>query len=251
MAISWIARKQITYFLIFVIVVLVAGFFIWQSATKPTCFDGKQNQGEEGVDCGGPCKNPCLGEVKEPLVLWTKFFEISQGKYDTIALIENPNLFLGLSSVKYQFKLYNKDNVLIAFRDGETFINPGETFPIFETNIDTGRRVPSRAFIELEKNLNWERTGKEKPQLVVSKKQFSNLPPFPRLDATINNKSISSVDNIFAVAILYNKDKNAIAVSATKIDSIQGGASWDISFTWPQPFSEEPSSIEIFLRTSS
>ena len=25
----------------------------------PTCYDGIQNQGEEGIDCGGPC-NPCL-----------------------------------------------------------------------------------------------------------------------------------------------------------------------------------------------
>ncbi len=250
MAISWTVKKQLTFFALFLLAISIVIVIILTKLATPTCFDNKQNQEEEGVDCGGPCKNQCLGEVKETLVLWTKFFEISKGKYDTIAFIENPNLFLGLPSVKYQFKLYDKDNVLIAIRDGETFINPRETFPIFETNIDTGQRVLSRAFVEFEKNINWERTEKEKPQLVVSKKQFSNLLPFPRLDATINNKSISSVDNIFAVTILYNKDKNAIAVSATKIDSIQGGASRDISFTWSQPFSEEPSSIEIFLRTS-
>lgn len=250
MAISWTVKKQLTFFALFLLAISLVIVIVLTKLATPTCFDNKQNQGEEGVDCGGPCKNQCLGEVKEILVLWTKFFEISQGKYDTIALIENPNLFLGLSFVKYWFKLYDKDNVLIAIRDGETFINPGETFPIFETNIDTGQRVLSRAFIEIEKNLNWERTGKEKPQLVVSKKQFSSQPPFPRLNAAINNKSIFSVDNIFAVAILYDKDKNAMAVSATKIDNLQGGASRDISFTWSQPFSEEPSSIEIFLRTS-
>jgi len=251
MAISWAVKKQLTFFTLFLLAISLIIAIILTKLAAPTCSDNKQNQGEEGVDCGGPCKNQCLGEVKELLVLWTKFFEINQGKYDTIALIENPNLFLDLSSIKYQFKFYDKDNVLIAIRGGETFINSGETFPIFETNVDIGQRVPSRVFIEFEKNINWERTGKEKPQLVVSKKQFSNLPLFPRLDATINNKSISSVDNIFVVAILYDKDKNAMAVSATKIDNLQGGASWDISFTWSQPFSEEPSSIEIFLRTSS
>ena len=26
-----------------------------EDAPEPTCFDGKQNQGEEGIDCGGPC----------------------------------------------------------------------------------------------------------------------------------------------------------------------------------------------------
>jgi len=29
----------------------------------PTCYDGKQNQGEEGIDCGGPCYTGCM--VKE------------------------------------------------------------------------------------------------------------------------------------------------------------------------------------------
>jgi hypothetical protein len=33
-------------------------FSIFQDSTSPTCTDNKQNQGEAGVDCGGPCK-PC------------------------------------------------------------------------------------------------------------------------------------------------------------------------------------------------
>jgi hypothetical protein len=44
----------------------------------PTCFDGIKNQGEEGVDCGGPCK-PCVvkyvkvPEIEKPLVLIRHF----------------------------------------------------------------------------------------------------------------------------------------------------------------------------------
>ena len=30
------------------------------SCAEATCFDGIQNQGEEGVDCGGPC--PACGK---------------------------------------------------------------------------------------------------------------------------------------------------------------------------------------------
>ncbi len=28
-------------------------------STEPSCRDGVRNQGEEGVDCGGPCRKPC------------------------------------------------------------------------------------------------------------------------------------------------------------------------------------------------
>jgi len=249
MAISWTARKQITYFLIFAIVVFVAVYFIWKGATKPTCFDNKQNQSEEGIDCGGPCPKKCLGDVKELIVLWSKFFETSKGKYDIAALVKNPNLFLSISSLKYKFKIYDKDNILIAVKEGETFITPGETFPIFETNVGVGLRTPGQAFIEFEKSPQWERTEKEKSPLVVSKKQFFNNPPFPRLIITLENKSISVVNNISVAAMLYDKDKNAQGVSLTKIDSLAGESSQEVVFTWPRLFDEEPSSIEIFFRT--
>ncbi|MCX6731867.1 MAG: hypothetical protein NTX55_02685 [Candidatus Parcubacteria bacterium] len=149
MAISWTARKQITYFLIFAVIVLGAIYFVWKGATKPTCFDNKQNQGEEGIDCGGPCPKKCLGEVQNLIVLWTRFFETSPGKYDMAALVKNPNLFLSISSLKYTFEIRDKDNLPIINKDGETFITPGETFPIFETNVDVGSRTPGQAFIEL------------------------------------------------------------------------------------------------------
>ncbi|MBD3309741.1 hypothetical protein GF351_00830 [Candidatus Woesearchaeota archaeon] len=34
-------------------------FRVIKPAAQPTCSDGIQNQGEAGVDCGGPCPSPC------------------------------------------------------------------------------------------------------------------------------------------------------------------------------------------------
>src|SRR5690606_2026481 len=36
-----------------------AGWAATISCATPSCSDGIQNQGETGVDCGGPCPNPC------------------------------------------------------------------------------------------------------------------------------------------------------------------------------------------------
>jgi len=246
MAIPWTVKRQITYFLVFVVIIFTAAYFIWKGVTKPTCSDGRRNQGEEGIDCGGPCQEKCLGEVKELYTDWTKIFEISKGKYDVAALIKNNNLFLALPSLKYQFKFYDKNNILIGIKEGKTFITPGEIFPIFETGVDVGSRIPSRVFIEFENNPGWQRIEKEKPSLVVSKKQFFNEPPFPRLAVTLENKSVVPVYNIFIAAILYGKDKNVQGVSVTKIDAISGESSEEIVFTWPQIFSEELSPDILF-----
>lgn len=251
MAIEWTTKRQLTYLAVLLLVIVIVIVIVFIMAAAPTCFDAKQNQNEEGVDCGGPCPKKCLGEIKEPIILWSKFFKIKEGRYDAVSLVQNQNIFLFVPSVKYQFKLYDKNNILIAVREGETFLNSGETFPIFETNIDVGNRVPERVFIEIEKNIQWQRLDKEKekPQLVVSRKEFLNIEPFPRLVAAVSNKSIFNVENISAAAILYDKDKNAKGASVTKIDSISGGGSYEAVFTWPSPFSEEPAVSEIFLRT--
>lgn len=248
MPIPWTVKKQLTYLSVLALFVAGALFFAWLSATKPTCFDNKQNQGEENIDCGGPCE-ACLGEIRNLIVVWSKEFKLEGGEYEAAALVKNPNLFLGAPSLKYRFKIYGDNNILIAVREGETFINPGEQYVIFESGIDTGERVPKSAFIELEENPEWERIEKEIPQIVVSGKEFFNE-PYPRLMVDISNKSVFPVSDISAVAVLYDGDGNAKAVSSTKIKSIEGDSSRRIVFTWPSPFPEEYSSSDVFLRTN-
>ena len=229
-------------------VVFIIIFLLWNFLTQPTCFDGERNQNEENIDCGGPC-DPCIGATKDLIITWTKFFKLKDGKYDVASLAENPNLFLGLTSLKYKFKLYDDKNILIAVRAGETFVNPGEQYVIFENAIDTGFRVPKRAFIEFTADPVWKRVEDERPKLVVSKKIFNNE-PFPRLTVEISNSSFFSVENIYAAVLLLDENKSVKGVSTTKIDFIEGEGTRQAVFTWPDPFFEEPDSSEIFLRPS-
>lgn len=249
MAISWTAKKQLFVFFIVCAVIIIAVLLFLLSLGNPTCFDGRRNQGEKGIDCGGPCE-PCVGEVKNLIIHWSKIFKLKNGNYEAAALIDNPNLFAGLPSLKYKFHIYDEKNVLIAIKSGKTFINPDERFLIFETSIEVGERIPKHAFLEFEGRPEWKRIEKEKPQIVVSKKQFFNSEPFPKLIIGINNKSLFSAENIFLAAVLYGKDQNAKAVSVSKIDYIGGGSSKEAVFTWPEVFLEEPASSEIFIRVS-
>ena len=247
MPIPWTAKRQLTYLGFLALIVTIALFFVWRSVTAPTCFDGKQNQDEEGVDCGGSCA-PCLGEINDLITIWSKPFELENGRYDAAALVENPNLSLSLPFFKYKFKLYDANNILIALREGESFFNPGEQYVIFETDIDTGKRIPKKAFVEFQTNLDWKKLEKEDLTLIISKKGFVNE-PYPRLSIEIENKSLFPVKDVRSAAVLYDENKNAVAVSTTVIDSIGGESLHPVVFMWPQSFEEQPSSSEIFLRT--
>ena len=170
MAISWAAKKQLTFFLVFLIIIIGAAVGFWLKIAAPSCTDGKQNQGEKGVDCGGPCAKECLGEIKDLAVLWSKPLKVSGSNYDAVALAENRNLFLSAKSVRYQFKFYDDRNILIASREGEIFVNPGQKFALFENSIDVGAREPAKVFLEFQKNINWEIYKGENLGLIVVKR---------------------------------------------------------------------------------
>ncbi len=248
MAIPWTVKKQLTFLSAFILIIVAGLFLIFISLNKPSCSDGKQNQAEEGIDCGGPCQ-ACLGRVRDIIVVWSKVFKLDNGKYEAAVLVKNPNLSLALPLVNYKIKLYDRKNILVAVREGETFINPGGEYVFFETNIDVGKRFPVKAFVEFNKNLKWEKIETKIPQIVVSSKSFTPL-PFPRLSAEISNTSIFPVEGVFAVAVLYDKDGSVMAVSSTKIKSIEGNSAYPVVFTWPTPFEKKAVSSHIFLRVN-
>jgi hypothetical protein len=246
---AWRERKQALYFILFAAIVsaVIAGI-VWYFWPAPTCFDGRKNGGEEGIDCGGPC-TPCLKDVKDISVLWVRFFKNRENSYDVAALIENPNLFGGIPSLGYKFELYDANNIPIAERKGSTFINPGERQIIFESDIDVGNRDLYRVYIEFDQQKNWKYIEKEKSFLSVIKKDFINF-PFPRLSSEIRNDSLFDVRDVFVNAVLYDDGGNAIGVSSTKIDLIKADSSQSADFTWPQPLDKAPASIEILPTTN-
>lgn len=250
MRLSWSARRQLLYLLAILFVFAIGAIFVYLKIAAPTCFDGKQNQKEQGIDCGGQCKRECLGVIKEPVILWVKPLKVVGGVYDVVAVAENRNLFLSAQSVKYQFKLYDERNILIASKEGETFINPGRKFAVFDHGIIAGSRVPARAFLEFQKDIEWEIYKGENLGIVVSKKEYSDLPR-PSLSVTVENKTLADVKELVATAIIYGNDDNAIAASAMKIGEIKGGSSAEVFFTWPEKFDQKYARDEIFLSAKS
>ena len=57
---SYKSRKQFFYGIIYLVIfgLIGAGIYFALTSKEATCFDGIQNQNEEGVDCGGSC-NTC------------------------------------------------------------------------------------------------------------------------------------------------------------------------------------------------
>lgn len=248
---TWSDKRKLMYAVtVFLILVLFGGlWYIFFGYEAPSCIDKKQNQSEEGVDCGGPCSIICTAQVTPPLVLWQRVFPLGGGLSNAVAYIENSNTNLGVQEAIYSFRLYDDKNIIVAERKGRTFIGPNSRFAIIEPRISTGERVPTRAFFEFLSFSNWERTDNLRPPpMFVRDEKLTNESTLTRLDATLKNGTIVDIDNIDAVAILYDKNENAVAVSSTKVDTLPKEGSVNLVFTWPKIITDDIGRIEVIPR---
>lgn len=225
-----------------VAITALAAFIYFQQ--PPSCSDGKKNGDEVGVDCGGACAKVCAVEITPLKVLWYRLFDLGPGKYDVAALVKNPNPKHGATDIKYIFRLWDGNNLLINSKTGTAFANPKEDLLIFASRVDVGKKIPVRVSFELDDSPLWQKIDRTPPQLTFSNKRFENE-PIPRLVATMKNDTITTVNGIDIYAILSDIDQNAVAVSSTFVEELPAGESREVSFTWPAPLLKEISFIDL------
>ncbi len=245
---KWATRRKFLYIALvlaaFMIVVALPSYlFLYK---PPTCFDGKQNQTEQGVDCGGPCVTVCPAQAIQPIVLWQRVFKVNNGIYNAIAFVENPNLDSVARTVGYSFRVYDTDNILIAQRTGTIDVLPNQTFPIFEPNLLTGERIPMRVTFAFTGPFVWKKTRLVLPDVQASNIVLSKTDSEPRLDTLITNNSLKVIQNLPVVVIMYDTAGTAVAASRTFIDKLDKTSSTAVTFTWPQPFGVSISEKDIY-----
>jgi len=237
---SWAVKRKLTYlsivFSVLFILIFVPFLVFWYQA--PTCSDGKKNGDEMGIDCGGSCTRLCSSQAISPIVLWQRIFKVSNGVYSAVAYIENPNLESSANGAGYIFKFYDEHNSVIGERKGTTFIPKNKRFAVFEGNIISPQKTPKRVTFEFTSQPNWIKDPTDY-SLSVQQKVLTGIETSPRLEATIENRSLENLNRISIVAIIYDDRGNAVGVSRTFIDSLAQREKMPIVFTWPEPFDTE------------
>ncbi len=215
---------------------------------QPTCFDGKQNGTETGIDCGGACAQvrACTQDVlPQPIVMWSRPFSVARGLHNLVAYVQNPNVNYTAEPIEYLFRVYDAENVLLGIREGYALVPPTKSFPIFEAAFNAGERQPAKAVFEFTQPAIWRRFETSVPELLVYDERLRNASSSPRIDAMIQNKTINRYRDIEVVAIIYDAADNARAASRTLVDVLPGGESQPLIFTWPEPFDFNVVRIEI------
>jgi len=123
----------------------------------PSCFDNNKNQGEEGVDCGGPCipctlkNNPPISVSEEPIILPNQ-----EKKFDVIFKLSNLSPDWGAKILPYKLTITGMGEEKKEIT-GTGFILPQESRRFIEPLIELDFN-PVKAEIEINKNaIIWEK----------------------------------------------------------------------------------------------
>lgn len=212
--------------------------------TPATCFDLAHNGDERGIDCGGACTRICAFDVTPPQVEWARSFEITPGRYNAVAYIENRNQSAATPALPYTMKLYDA-NGLITERSGTSILPPNSSYPIFEARIDTDGRVPTQTIIELETADVWVPATKGRDQFTVNSRRLLSADNQPRLEAELYNNELVDADDVEVVATIFDARGNALTASRTFIDEFRARTNASVVFTWPNPIATTIRSCEV------
>lgn len=217
-------------------------------ASPGTCTDKIQNQGEKGVDCGGPCA-PCKNLQVANIAIQEKTFVFGgNGTYDVLAKVYNPNDAMGAQSFDYTFALKDSNGAILATKKGTNFVLPMDTKYV----IDLGVTIPdgtTPAVVDFTiANPNWKNLGNlEKPQLGVYNKKFDAMPSGVGNQASgfLRNESNYDLNKITLVIVLRDGSGKVLGVNTTEKDVVRIKEQRDFSLNWPYKFDGTVQKMEV------
>lgn len=242
--------KRVVITLAFAVLFGVIGYFLYYVATPaPTCTDKKQNQGEKGIDCGGPC-SPCK-DVVQTQDIAIKEVAVALGgnsTYDVVAKISNPNDILGASVFNYVFKLKDSNGNVVATREGSNFILPADSKYVAELGLQTENgSAPSNVELTIS-DVKWEKLNDiGKPQIGIYNKNFGEIPTGDgsEADGVIRNESGYDLNKISIVIILRSEKGDIVGINKTEKTAVRAKEERDFRLTWPYQLSAPVQSIEV------
>jgi len=238
----WAFKRRLNIVLLILATIICFGVIPYYLSHRevPTCFDGKQNQQETGVDCGGRCALICKGGAQNLKVLWSKVDQVRSGVYEAAFAVENPNMNVGAVNVPYTVTLFGEGDAVLGERTGTTYAGSNEKFLVYEGNIFSGSDTLRRAEIAFGE-FPWVTTEKRQEIFSITDKQLQNIDVRPKLSALVHNDTTVPQEGIEVSAYISDDVGDVVGYGRTYVDRLLPDEGRPVTFSWTRPFSYQAS----------
>ncbi len=245
-------RKRIVILGIYLAVIVLIGatiYFMFKS--DPTCYDGIRNQGETGIDCGGPC-SPCqkritLDKLKVESV---EMADDGKGGKDVLIKIYNPNEEYGARSFQYVLvdDLGNRSKVYTDF------ILPKETKYVIVNDYFLNKQATTVSVGINNEKIDWRQVvNYDDPKLVVANKRFQKATEgvfYAKIIGLLTNKSGIDYETIKIKGVLRDENGVFLGASYQIINTLPANEKREFQIVFPNNLKERVHSVEVQPETN-
>lgn len=229
--------KQLIYGSFYLVIIALIVWGLYRLAVPaPTCTDGIQNQGEEGVDCGGVCGKSCPVSLLPLATPSAQIIKYDNDGSDVVVRIDNPNAIYGASLVPYVLTVTDASGATLTTRRGTTFANPLEphylVFPLIGL-----AGAPARADLQLDTTgVQWAALATQEGSSVEFAVRQDQLLPTAsslRYQADIVNNSKFDFDKVEVAVLLYDQAGKVVGAGSTVLSTLTAGQLRGAIIDWP------------------
>ncbi|MDP2629201.1 MAG: FxLYD domain-containing protein [Candidatus Harrisonbacteria bacterium] len=237
--------KQIIYALFYLLIIAALGYGLYAIAIQPSasCSDGKKNQGEEKIDCGGPCQSCALKEAEPLRALPAVVIATPDGSGSTlISQFRNPNSAFGARSFDYSISLFGSQGELVEQIQDSSFIYGAEVKFVIRPNIAVLAERVQSSEISIA-NVEWvsredfpqPRTELRSVSLEISEEKLNRVEAI--VHGTIRNDNAYSLSRVIVNARLTDRIGALAGASRTVVENVEPFS--EAEFTIIIPITEE------------
>lgn len=219
--------KQLIYgfFLLVVISLLSWLFYLAFLQPAPSCTDGKRNQDEAEVDCGGSfCPDCELRRLQSIRTFPAVALSAPDSKRSTLLIqFQNPNANYGAHPFTYSVSLYGADGGLIYTNTNETFIYPSEIMYRIEPNIPVASNLIARSEITI-RDQEWVRRADfaaPKTQIRDVRVEYDGATKRATVTGVLKNDNPFILVRAGVGVMLYDQSGSLIGMSKTLLEGLQ------------------------------
>ncbi len=239
--------------IILTVYALMAFGLLWMIASAvrpaPSCTDGKRNQNEVGVDCGGVC-GACPQKIVAQDIVVNGAWVIDgvDGRVDVVAQVTNPNDLYGAEHVRYTVEMRDAQGNIVGEATDETFILPAETKYILLPGL-TVRGAVTSAALRIAPDVQWTVFhGYQKPRIVVLNKRYellSSSTAYARVRGLVRNESPYDFARLWVKVVLKDAQGVPVAIHRTRMDVMDAGAERAFSLPWPSKITGDVVTVDV------
>ncbi|MBI4094241.1 MAG: hypothetical protein HY436_00345 [Candidatus Liptonbacteria bacterium] len=242
--------KQLLYSGFFIFVFALLGFALFALVrSAPSCFDGKKNQEEVGVDCGAPCALSCAAREAKPIQLsgTPRLFRAGSGRSTLIIGVQNPNPELAAPEFSYRIDLYGEAGTLLRSLVGRSFLYAGEFKYLFFSDVSFAPGEVARvAFIP--EVPEWSPADAfPRPRVTLQNREETSTEEGIRISGVIANGDSVAVARVQIVAVFFGKFGQMVGASATEMDGLAPGEARSFLISHPPLSDLDLAATSLFL----